>query len=205
MVLDAAYHEVTLHPEDQKVTIRIRVDAAKNRCFFSFQLAATLATGLVVYLLLAAKVIETLPCYGCAIARSAYLTELSNGKKYYFNKTRVNWDEAEERCKGMGLTLATIRDETDLNATWAEAKRREHSQHEFVKGSYWWLSAKDYGKEGKYDVRWQDGSELEQNSPLWRADADKKKGCVYVDTGKLKGGACSSTIYFICELPSQCY
>ncbi|XP_059476198.1 uncharacterized protein LOC132197135 [Neocloeon triangulifer] len=186
------------------------------------QLVAVLATALLVYFLLEAKVTnleekiaanndrfqqmnDTLNSHRCAIARlnSAKLTQLSNGKKYFFSyPIYVNWTEAEKRCKRMGLHLATLRNETDLNATVAEAEKR--ASHGFG----WWLSAKNYGNEGKYDVRWHDGSELEQNSTLWRANADKLTGCVYFYTNyteKLNGWSCSHRLDFICELPSECY
>ncbi|XP_059475570.1 uncharacterized protein LOC132196742 [Neocloeon triangulifer] len=139
----------------------------------------------------------------CALARSAKLTQLSNGKRYFFSyATIANWTDAEKRCKGMGLHLATLRNETDLNATWAEAKKRTTS--------FWWLSAKDYGNGEKYDVRWQDGSELEENSNLWRANNVYKTGCVFFYTDnafskKLNGALCTTKFRFICELPSECY
>ncbi|XP_059476084.1 uncharacterized protein LOC132197059 isoform X2 [Neocloeon triangulifer] len=129
------------------------------------------------------------------------LTRLSNGKKYFFSyPNKANWSEADGKCKAMGLHLATIRDEADLNATIAEATKRNQN--------YSWLSGTNYGFGGKYDVRWHDGSELAQNSPLWNADATKLWDCVYSSTvanEKLDGLMCTVIAYYICELPTTCY
>ncbi|XP_059477343.1 uncharacterized protein LOC132197802 [Neocloeon triangulifer] len=153
---------------------------------------------------------EFLTPINCTLARShsANLARLSNGKKYYFsNPYTCNWTEANERCKRMGLHLATLKDEADLNATWTEAKKRETEAKKWAFGD-WNLSAKNYGTGEKSDYRWHDGSELPQNSTLWRDDANKIKSCAYFYTGntvKLSGGTCSLKKYFICELPSICY
>ncbi|XP_059476130.1 uncharacterized protein LOC132197091 [Neocloeon triangulifer] len=231
---EAVYHEVPLDSEDQKeksVTIRMpkRVETKKveHRCLLItfivgivLLLAAVLASALLVYFLLEAKVStleekialnndhfpqvdETLISHQCAIAPN--LTQLPNGKKYFFSDPIYrNWTEADKGCKRMGLHLATPRDEADLNATWVEAKKTKDDVP-------WWLSAKNYGNERKYDIRWQDGSELEQNSTLWRAYGDKLTGgCVFFSTDpdlseKLSGRSCRGNRFFICELPSECY
>ncbi|XP_059477345.1 uncharacterized protein LOC132197805 [Neocloeon triangulifer] len=141
----------------------------------------------------------------CTLAHSysANLTQLSNGKKYLFSFTNeAAWAVANENCKGMGLHLATPRDHDDLIKIWREAKKRSTRY-----GDGMWLSARNYGSGGKYEVRWHDGSELQENSTLWRNEADKKS-CVYFytyKTEKLNSATCTSETPFICELPSECY
>ncbi|XP_059477344.1 uncharacterized protein LOC132197803 [Neocloeon triangulifer] len=138
----------------------------------------------------------------CTLARSHNLMQLSNGKKYFFSyPTREYWSVANEKCKEMGLHLATLRDEADLDATWTEANKRIHGN--------WWLSAKNYANQGKYNVRWSDGSELEENSILWSDDVYKLRGCVYFKTSHTKKLKISyyntNYFYYICELPTECY
>ncbi|XP_059476946.1 C-type lectin domain family 4 member M-like isoform X2 [Neocloeon triangulifer] len=136
-------------------------------------------------------------------AQSENLTRLSNGKKYFFSDPiQGNWTFADEYCKGMGLHLATIRDQADLDETWSRF------QSSFSYPVYWWLSAKNYGSGKKSDFRWHDGSKLPLMSNLWRENAKKLKGCVYSSNGgtqNLNDGSCSLNMYFICELPSECY
>ncbi|XP_059478279.1 uncharacterized protein LOC132198325 [Neocloeon triangulifer] len=139
-------------------------------------------------------------CY-IADSHSALSRQLPNRKKYFFSyPTQVNWSVADETCRGMNLHLATIRNETDLKVTWAEAKKMKN-------GTYWWLSAKNFGSGKKSDFRWHDGSKLPRNSTLWRGNDKKHKGCVYFSSGsteKLNDGLCSLNMYFICELPREC-
>ncbi|XP_059478121.1 C-type lectin domain family 4 member F-like isoform X2 [Neocloeon triangulifer] len=135
----------------------------------------------------------------CSLAKKANLTRLSNGKKYYFHTYSKNWIEANKTCASMGLHLATLRDHTDLNVTRAHANATR-------RGSDWWVSTINYEIPTRYNVRWHDGSELPQNSTLWKYGADKLGGCVYLYTGgKLNGYNCRDNNYFICELPRECY
>ncbi|XP_059476223.1 uncharacterized protein LOC132197148 [Neocloeon triangulifer] len=142
----------------------------------------------------------------CTLARAAKLTQLANGKKYFFSDydyNHENWNVANETCANMGLHLATVRNQADLNALRAGTKQRRTFNRK-----NWWLSAKNYGGgREKYNIRWHDGSELEQNSPLWSAGA-RKKDCVVFQTDSnilMSGYHCSSYHYFICELPTECY
>ncbi|XP_059478280.1 uncharacterized protein LOC132198326 [Neocloeon triangulifer] len=130
------------------------------------------------------------------------LMQLSNGKKYFFSYPAVygNWSEADEKCKGMGLHLATIRDEVDLNSIRLEAMKKKKNF------GWWWLSAKNYGNSIRTHFLWLDGSELEESSALWSANADKKECVSFIadPNKKLQGSPCTLKAFFICEYPAEC-
>ncbi|XP_059476290.1 uncharacterized protein LOC132197194 [Neocloeon triangulifer] len=131
------------------------------------------------------------------------LTRLSNGKKYFFSNpaTYGNWTFADEKCKEMGLHLATIRNEVDLNAVVLEAKKKKNDF------GCWWLSAKNYGNHISINFLWHDGSELEDSSALWRENANKKECvCSFIadPNKKLQGLPCTLKAFFICEHPAEC-
>ncbi|XP_059471012.1 uncharacterized protein LOC132194004 isoform X2 [Neocloeon triangulifer] len=138
----------------------------------------------------------------CMLARSATLHTLSNGKKYHFNRTSDNtWFAVNETCARLGLHMATITDLRDAKVVSEEGER--------IIGSYApWVSAKNQGRGSKRDFRWQDGTKLELNSPLWEHDADKTQDCVYIFKGnknKLNTLQCFATSRILCELPRECY
>ncbi|XP_059471081.1 uncharacterized protein LOC132194044 isoform X2 [Neocloeon triangulifer] len=131
----------------------------------------------------------------CTPAKSGLKT-LSNGKMYFFSHpVKGNWAVANETCDKKGLNLVTIKDLNDLKVLWAEVKRIG--------------SARNYGiEEQMIDFRWPDGSTLGLDSPLWREDGDVNNGCVYFYSGvteKLNSDSCSANLFFVCELPSECY
>ncbi|XP_059470859.1 uncharacterized protein LOC132193922 [Neocloeon triangulifer] len=132
----------------------------------------------------------------CPPADSINLKTLSNGKKYFFNSTAVNWSRANELCDKQGLHLVKIKDLHDTQIWMTEL-------------SYaWWVSVKNQGTGGEKDFRWRDGTKLDLNSPLWWENADKTHDCVYINTwrkGKLNSHPCYGTSYTVCELPRECY
>ncbi|XP_059471010.1 C-type lectin domain family 4 member F-like [Neocloeon triangulifer] len=137
----------------------------------------------------------------CNLARSSKLTMLSNGKIYSFHPTYENWNSANETCVKKGLHLATITDLNEATLVAAEAKR-------IKKGTGWWVSAKNQASGSAKDFRWNDGSKLELDSPLWEENADKRYDCIHTynwPKGKLYSHSCNSDQPFICELPSECY
>ncbi|XP_059488581.1 uncharacterized protein LOC132204227 [Neocloeon triangulifer] len=109
---------------------------------------------------------------------SANLTLLSNGKKYSFHKTKVNWTSANETCNKMGLQLAKIMDQNDERVVAAGAKK-------FAEWKVWWVSKKE--------------------SQVGGENSDK---CVFIfhyDPQKLTSQwSCTSEFYFICQLPREC-
>ncbi|XP_059471016.1 collectin-12-like [Neocloeon triangulifer] len=135
----------------------------------------------------------------CNLARLSNLTLLSNGKMYSFHPTAATWNSANETCSKKGLHLATIKDQNDAQVVAAEGRRLDE-------GNTWWVSAKNL--ESEKDFRWQDGTKLELDSPLWTDGAGKTDDCVRIYNwakGKLSSAKCSAYWYFICELPSECY
>ncbi|XP_059471033.1 uncharacterized protein LOC132194019 [Neocloeon triangulifer] len=136
----------------------------------------------------------------CDRARSSKLTLLSNGKKYSFHTTFKRWNDANETCANQGLHLATIKSQNEAELVAAAAER--------IEDTGFWVSVKNQASGNRKDFRWQDGTKLELDSPLWSGGADKKKDCVYIfnwTRGKLNGYSCTERAYFICELPSECY
>ncbi|XP_059476476.1 uncharacterized protein LOC132197293 isoform X2 [Neocloeon triangulifer] len=136
----------------------------------------------------------------CTLAglHSPKLKQLANGKKYFFSNQTANWTEADEKCKGMGFHLATIRDEADLDATLDEAIKRKN-------GTFWRLSAKKYGR---WVFLYHDGSIVKRDDIdiLYWVKADELD-CLCLSVGlstKMAGCKCSSDAHFICEIPSEC-
>ncbi|XP_059469979.1 uncharacterized protein LOC132193365 isoform X2 [Neocloeon triangulifer] len=135
--------------------------------------------------------------------RTQNLTTLSNGKQYFFSyptyRHLANWTQANEICTHqLGMHLATIKDQTDLNAVWDETIR--------LKNWVWWLSARRSNL--STDFHWHDGTALEKSSSLFgRKDADGQ--CVSINcihkTKTLSGRNCSFPLFFICEVPEECY
>ncbi|XP_059476995.1 uncharacterized protein LOC132197620 [Neocloeon triangulifer] len=131
------------------------------------------------------------------------LIGLSNGKKYYFSWPlhKLKWVDAKAKCIEMGLHLATVRSQADLDAIWEEAKSRQDYK-------WWWVSAKNFGSEDNLDFRWHDGTELVQNSTIFE-EVSLGGECVNFNTSstkkKLEAWPCYYYYYFVCELPTQCY
>ncbi|XP_059474761.1 uncharacterized protein LOC132196260 [Neocloeon triangulifer] len=139
----------------------------------------------------------------CNLARSASLTQLSNGKQYLFLTTGGNWTQVRDRCAEKGLQMITLKNMNDHNLVWQKIK-------ELLGESYYWVSARNTGNSGQMDYRWHDGSKLELNSDLWKDNANKTLGCVEMkygsNNGKLSGETCNySGSKSVCELPSECY
>ncbi|XP_059471014.1 uncharacterized protein LOC132194006 isoform X2 [Neocloeon triangulifer] len=137
----------------------------------------------------------------CILARSANLKMLSNGKKYFFSTNKKTWTSANVTCARLGLHLATIANLTDAQVVIEEGKKM-HGRN------VWWVSAKNQGRGSEIEFRWQDGTKLESDSPLWADGATKTDDCVYIynyNKGKLYSHPCSGTTNILCELPKQCY
>ncbi|XP_059490107.1 C-type lectin domain family 4 member M-like [Neocloeon triangulifer] len=133
-------------------------------------------------------------------AKSSSLTTLPNGKKYLFKTERSNWTDAQKSCKKLGMNLASTKNQDDLNELWNYGKTQ--NQH------WWWLSGRDYGSGGIHDYRWIDGTELPENSTMWRSGGNGNE-CVYIwaqEPYTINGWGCHDTdAYFICEYPPKCY
>ncbi|XP_059489895.1 uncharacterized protein LOC132205063 [Neocloeon triangulifer] len=138
----------------------------------------------------------------CAFPRLNNLTTLANNKKYRFNSSNpVTWEVAKKSCERDGLQLASVKNLEDLKAVHQQADLT-------LKGAEWWLSARDYGKDGKYDMRWIDGTVLERNSSLWHGKAEKKHCLAFYTGGDLRfyGKLCDpDKKHYICELLPECY
>ncbi|XP_059488488.1 uncharacterized protein LOC132204176 isoform X2 [Neocloeon triangulifer] len=140
----------------------------------------------------------------CDIARSSIFNVLSNGKKYIFSfPVKVTWSVANKSCDVMGLHLATLRNQNDLDAVYDKIRET------YGKRLQWWVSGYNFAGDGNFDFRWHDGTYLDENSDLWMMDTKKKGNCVDLWTGndvnKLYAGICHQPRYFICELPTYCY
>ncbi|XP_059477944.1 uncharacterized protein LOC132198140 [Neocloeon triangulifer] len=149
---------------------------------------------------------KTLPMISsiCRKARSFNnLRILSNGKRYFFSfPADTTWEEANSTCKQKGLQLASLKIQDDINVVWREVTKIGDY------GSVWWLSAKDLGVTGRHDFRWYDGTMLDTSSELWSPKDASRSGCVRLVSGwsaKLYRGPCSEIMYYICELPIECY
>ncbi|XP_059470750.1 C-type lectin domain family 4 member F-like [Neocloeon triangulifer] len=145
---------------------------------------------------------ELLKDTSCERARLANLTLLPNGKKYLFSHSSfVDWNSANESCVKQGLHLATI---VDLNDAQIVANQGQRVKQ--VPG--WWVSAKNFASGDEKDFRWQDGTNLALDSPLWVNNAgDEKRGCVLIynyNVGFLNSNPCTSERHFICQLPAEC-
>ncbi|XP_059470789.1 uncharacterized protein LOC132193871 isoform X2 [Neocloeon triangulifer] len=139
----------------------------------------------------------------CSTARTVNLTELSNGKKYFFSYPHFqgSWSFANDRCTARGLYLANLKRQTDLDTVIDNADN-------FVEGFSpvgFWLSGRK--EDQSSDFRWGDGTKVD--SELWARNADKTSRCIQVRTGvsrKLYTEDCPFMHnYFVCELPSECY
>ncbi|XP_059473578.1 uncharacterized protein LOC132195528 [Neocloeon triangulifer] len=119
----------------------------------------------------------------CNVARFADLKKAANDKKYFFAyhplQHESNWTTAHSVCSKMNLHLAQIKDIFELLAVYTEASRVDDSER---KG--WWLSAKYADSEEGPGNFWHDGTKLEENSPMWRENANKTSGCVYFWTNE---------------------
>ncbi|XP_059470940.1 uncharacterized protein LOC132193959 [Neocloeon triangulifer] len=135
-------------------------------------------------------------------SKPANLVELSNGKRYLFSSpTDANWAAANASCTKLGLHLATLKTQVDIDAVFKRAK-------EINPNYYWFISAKNFGKDRNPDHRWHDGSKLEENSELWEISTPRTWTCVALHTAynkKLYGIDCLYSLFYICELPIQCY
>ncbi|XP_059470946.1 uncharacterized protein LOC132193965 isoform X1 [Neocloeon triangulifer] len=143
---------------------------------------------------------QTLLAARCTLARSSKLTFLSNDKMYFFSyPINANWTSANETCSKRGLNFATIKDQNEAKVVAAEAHR--------IHTGAWWVSAKNQASGSEKDFRWNDGTKLELDSPMWVEGADKRKDCVLLYNAKGKLNSCPSNFNqpFICELPSQCF
>ncbi|XP_059474184.1 uncharacterized protein LOC132195906 isoform X2 [Neocloeon triangulifer] len=58
----------------------------------------------------------------CNLARSASLTQLSNGKKYLFLTTGGTWTQVREKCAKKGLQMITLKNMNDHNLVWQKIK-----------------------------------------------------------------------------------
>ncbi|XP_059473823.1 snaclec agglucetin subunit beta-2-like [Neocloeon triangulifer] len=138
----------------------------------------------------------------CDLPRSANVIALSNGKKYFFSKpSNKNWSLAEESCTKMGLHLATLNSQEDLDVVHEKAQTIEFH-------ASWWLSAKNRASGRQLDYRWKDGANLTLNSYLWAHNAGKSEDCIQIRTDEaanLYDQNCSYDRYFICEFPTECY
>ncbi|XP_059474332.1 C-type lectin domain family 4 member K-like [Neocloeon triangulifer] len=138
----------------------------------------------------------------CNVARSFTSTLLSTGKKYLFSlPMKKNWASAKEFCTEKSLHLATIRDQNDAQVVAAAGKR-------IVSNQGWWVSARNQGSGNQTDFQWHDGTQLGSDSPLWTDGDNKAKDCVRIfdwSSGNLNSFECTTDLFFICELPSECY
>ncbi|XP_059479057.1 C-type lectin domain family 4 member K-like [Neocloeon triangulifer] len=139
----------------------------------------------------------------CNVALSANLKALTNGKKYSFHSTVIEWANARDSCAKQGLHLASIGDQSDAEALWAATQNVSPN-------TYWWVSAKNAGSWTKKNFRWHDGTKLEMDSPLWKAEAQKTADCVVAanwgnGTLKVEARPCINDYYYICQLPTECF
>ncbi|XP_059470822.1 uncharacterized protein LOC132193895 [Neocloeon triangulifer] len=140
----------------------------------------------------------------CPLARRSAKTmlTLSNGKTYSFHTRKGNWLEAFGKCAERGLHLALLKNQIDVNVVYNKAKEIDPS-------SWWFVAAKNYGVGNVFDYRWPDGSKLETGDAMWAEYADRSLGCVELITGesiRLHCTRCNDRgVYFICELPTECY
>ncbi|XP_059486728.1 uncharacterized protein LOC132203175 [Neocloeon triangulifer] len=137
----------------------------------------------------------------CDRARLANLQNLPNGKKYFFHHTSFDWFRAHDTCNNMGLRLATLKNQEDIEEVFNAGRNID-------KWSIWWLSAKNQGFGDQMDYRWHDQTILDIDSSLWYSYANKRSDCVHLthsDNGKLNSLSCSMERSFVCELPTECY
>ncbi|XP_059480661.1 C-type lectin domain family 4 member M-like isoform X2 [Neocloeon triangulifer] len=136
----------------------------------------------------------------CTLARSTKLKTISNGKKYFFsNPSATVWTDANDWCENRGLHLATLKNQTDLDAVHQRAKN--------ISSLFsWWVSARNEGSDDEPDYRWRDGSKVEDD--LLALNSNKTSGCFGINTKhnrSLYPVDCNVNLYFICELPIECY
>ncbi|XP_059473845.1 uncharacterized protein LOC132195697 [Neocloeon triangulifer] len=142
------------------------------------------------------------PPHCAAVNRTINLETLANGKKYFFSRWYVlTFDLAIAGCKEFGLHLAHPKNQADLDAL--------HKRADYYDEHWWFYGARNFAEPGEaFDYRWEDGTKLEENSPLWGEGADLSRGCVdlwiRVDS-KLRTSDCTRPQFFVCEVPAECY
>ncbi|XP_016981123.1 accessory gland protein Acp29AB-like [Drosophila rhopaloa] len=121
--------------------------------------------------------------------------ELIGSRFFYIETNNIKtWNEAAAACRQIGGYLASIQNESELEAIAAKLNP----------DSYYWLGIHDRGKSGDFQslasgktakfLKWHTG---------YPKNLEQKLNCVWLSNGEMHDFFCNSKSYFICQADKE--
>ncbi|KAF4522784.1 hypothetical protein B566_EDAN014827 [Ephemera danica] len=130
------------------------------------------------------------------------LTKLGEGF-YYFQRSAMNWYDAQRYCRQYGLELVSLESSEEQNLL--------SKYMEFLDMKRFWTSGSDNAKENSFTwtsngkpiqfTAWNDNEPNNWGNNENCVEAVERGGWVF----KWNDGVCTEKIEFICELPTTCW